>query len=500
MKYKGKIFEAYNVHINALVNHSGQPYIAYDTYLYRLLENGTLERELDFKRRQEIKFFQDGLWLCNNRNFGHTREASEFVDFYRLGKQHPAVGECLSDNSIPILNNKVYSRGKSEADGDYFCSHDLETGQHKVVSGKYFHSASDGQFIFVRRNRPKVLECFDLDLNQLWEFPIEESGSKASQYPQFDGELVFIAPKKVIFAINKGTGELEWQYEFEYPPTSFTVGNGRVYCANTGQMIVLDAQTGDVLVQEDTGLAAFDTRVTYIQTPTDLSLTPIGDDLLYVGSNYDSAIKIFSADGKNCLQTIDLQSIGYPWGSFTQPLVVGDKIFQKLGSDHSEYGSGILMLQPVNDDSDAGIEIEARPEILIYATPNLEEKHSYQIYVEGSALDLLDRYCGIALVELLYETARSPSLEGIKEGAFDNRHDGNIELIVDPDTGTGDVDSIMQSMIEDVMGFIALRNIVTAKGNLPISISYRCQKKQEWSKEGEYLDLEKARAEGKPLN
>lgn len=500
MKYTGKIFEAYNVRINALVDHNGQTYIAYDTYLYRLLEDGTLERELDFRRRQEVKFVQDGLWLCDYPSYGNTREGSEFVDFYKLGKQHATLDECLAHNSIPILDNKVYSRGKNEADGDYICSHDLETGHRNVVSARYLFAASDGKSIFARRSRPKSLECFDLDLNQLWEFPIEGSGSKASQYPQFDGDLVFIAPRKIVYAINKSNGEIQWQHEFEFPPSSFTVGNGRAYCAHAGQMIVLDAQTGDVLIQEDTGLTVFDPRQTTFQSPTDLSLTPIGDDMLYVGSNHDRVIKIFSADGKNCLQTIDLTSTGYPWGSFTQPLVVGDKIFQQLGSDRSEFGSGILMLQPTDDDTNVDIEIETRPKVSIYGIPSLQEPHSYQIYVETNELDLIDRYSGIALVELLYETACSPSLDNIKEGAFDNLHDGNIELIIDPGVGNGDVDAVMQSMIEDVIGFIALRNIVTAEGDRPISISYRCLEKEVWPKEGDYLDLEKAREEGKPLN
>lgn len=500
MKYKGKVFESYNDWINALVDCNDQPYISYDGYLYQLLEDGSLQKTLNFKRRQEVKFVQDGIWLCEDRNYGHASEVSEFVDFYSLGKQHAPIDSCLARNTIPILENKVFFRGRSEAEGDFFCGQDLETGQRHTESGKFLYASTDGKKIVARRSRPLALECFDLQLNKLWEFPIEGSGSKARQVPQFNGDLVFIAPKKVVFAIDKVTGEPTWQHEFRFSPGSVTVGNGRVYCAHAGQMVVLDAKTGDVLVQEDTGLTAFDPRQTTFQSPTDLSLTPIGDEKLYVGSNYDRVIKVFSADGKTCLQTIDLNSTGYPWGSFSQPLVVGDMIFQKLGSDRSEYGSGILMLQPVDNDTDTNIEIEARPEISIYATPNLQETHSYQIYVEGGELDLLDRYCGIVLVELLYETSRSPSLEGIKEGAFDNLHDGNIELIIDPNAGTGDVDTIMQSMIEDVMRFIKLRNIVTAKGDFPISISYRCLDKEEWAKEGEYLDLDQAREVGQPLN
>ena len=353
--------------------------------------------------------------------------------------------------------------------------------------------------IYAHHVLSKSLHCFDHDLNLLWQYNYGERGNKASQYPQFDGDFVIICPQRTVFAFNRMDGSLAWQHEFEKPLGSFCVKNGVVYCEQQAHVVLLDASNGKVRLDWDSEFLPYDPGQKTIPRPTHISVYPVENHSLFVASTFEKAIKILSDKDMSCVQTIDLESLGYPYGAALQPTIVNDTIYLQLGSAKSEFGGCILMLYPTQSP-DPTFETEPRLPTSFFAVPDLKHDHHYNIFIKGRSLDLVQRYAGIALVELLYETAMTPMLSDIKEGAFDKLHDGRIEVIIDPEADKDEIDSVMQSLIDDVMKYVSLRSVVTAGKNLPILISYRCVAESEWPQEGELLDLDKARAEGKPLN
>ena len=355
--------------------------------------------------------------------------------------------------------------------------------------------------IYINRYMPPYgLFCLDKELNDIWSFINEEpSASKASQSSFFHEDLVIINYSKDILAFNKNNGEQVWKYSLaRQSPGSIYVANNKVYLTEVTEMVILDASTGQEIGREPTGYC--DRTDSFGTNSNDVSMYPIGDDMVFTYATYEPEIKFFSSDLKNCLQILDIfENTNYGVYGDRPAEIHGNEAFIRVGSGATFSNGGVLYLRPAKEGEQLEIRHMPRLPISYYAVPNLQSEHKYEVYVEGDSLDHVRRYAGLAIKELHFETGNIPMYTE-KTGALDYKHNGQIELIVDPAPFPDTADSELQSLLTELKEYFDSHSAGTSNGKHSIELSLKLKPKSEWLQEGEMLDLDKARKIGKPLN
>ena len=365
-------------------------------------------------------------------------------------------------DEVQVENGDKFSISYDDEEGIYKYSADnIEIG---YLPGEYGYGFStSGNRIFLR-TRKKIL-CVDFDFKQLWEVSLSKrpftSINKVPQYHQ-PSDLIIVNVGEIpkgdrgefeINAYHPADGSLAWQHIIDKSPTCSNLIGDKIYVWDNEYILILDAATGAVLVNELHGYKHPEER-----SFSRGSLYPFEhdgiSDLLLVCDD-DGGVQINSADGKTIKQVIYAPD-PYTISGNNPPVFHEGKIYIKLthqdSYDNTMKGA-FMVISPADDNSkpntpclttgntlikDTSIcsygVIAPRPPISVELTQNESGDDVYQVSIEHDAdkpnpasktLDDLIRFSTIALKETAFKYGSYTS-----STETNNHHHGQLQLNV----------------------------------------------------------------------
>lgn len=490
-KYKGSIIETYK---SAAYRRSENKVYLWSSSGRYVVDHDVLGIKLDIEKDLVGEILLDGFWY---------RDASGNLKYKDIF--HKNIKYEIPDNVVGrpdySIDKKIIGSNASWDESACLYVFDAEANESHVLKGNYPYHSSDGNCIYVHY---KTLSCFNLKLEKLWEVPLKNRNkSNANPTPLFFGDLVIIVNNENIFAFNKNNGEPSWGYAMDRNSQCITVTNNRVYLTQGFDLLVLDAKTGEKILQEPIDFKP-EMSTSYDKDGTrNMMVYPVDENIIMAFADGNPDIKFYTADGQTCLQSLNIEDAGYMLYTRNNPPIVKDGvIYLPVTNMYTSYAGagGLLVLEPAMNEELLEVHRQERYPTHIHAVPNLNDDHQYCVYVEGEKIEHVSRFAGIIVKELIYETGYIPSLQDLNKGAFDYLHNGLIEIVIDPSTYSKEELSTLDDLMTDLEKYLDITGARAGIQIYKIKLKLTLKKKSEWTMDGEVLDLDKARKEGKPLN
>lgn len=176
---------------------------------------------------------------------------------------------------------------------------------------------ADGHLYVGLFDETAAFVCLDAATgNEQWRTDLGDSGDV--RFPDsaaaIAGDIVLAGFGERLFALDRGTGEVQWQVQFEAEPTAPVVadGTGYVTLTGSGSVVAFDAATGDIEWQRDIGQ--------WCPGPV-----AVADGVVYTVTNQE--------DDQGSLVALDATTANEQWRYTSQqplagsPAIVGGTIF-----------------------------------------------------------------------------------------------------------------------------------------------------------------------------
>lgn len=432
--------------------------------------------------------WRDGIWLHDSKT-GIAR----FHPFVEGAYTYPAIDEMVWDTFV-VIDEMLFGYRISFEKNHCLFRVDLRTGEKVVVPGAWHYLATDNDSIYAHDLKTGLIALTPA-LDEIWRVEFgERSWGNASPVPLLWQDVLVIPRNRQVLAFDKRTGASRWSRTLTTQPGSIALQDGRVYCEDNRDIVILDAETGDELVRTPTGYP----EETRPGVTSPVGVYPCGDRL-YAVRTYDPEIKFFSLDGQTCLQVLSLQETGYGASADTPPHIRNGVIFQDVRSGYSQAGRGTLMLRPAREGESLDICVLPRPPSHIRAVPALAEPHLQRVFVDGANLDEILRNMKMVVNELHFETGRIPQYN-LKKGAFDYQHNGVIEVVVDSTPYGEAAVPLLEECLASIRSLFRTLGARNASKQERIQLELTLKPKAEWNLEGDPIDLDEARRIGKPIS
>lgn len=371
-------------------------------------------------------------------------DASDVLDVLDDGNQ---TYVCISQGRTSSLQRGLRTGGPKAAEGV----------QRSVLTPA-------GIFAQVNSGHGVEIHALDEDLNTRWKTSAFDRRKVDSAPLLANGVVVasaghneFNGSDELLVALDAENGRLLWQRDLSQPATP-SVHAGRVFVADRGRMLVLDLRTGTELVNADSGCQT--------RFPTCIW----GDDEhLFHSSKHD--LRIFSPDGLHLLQRMETSGVLEQWcmeawtlfdGAWYAPLAP-EPMTPLKGTC-----SGLLRLEPVVDEKDAGLVVDPRPPIEITAVPD-GKREAYRVEVRAESAEDLARYGAIVLKQAASRFGRAfaPSEE------TNRKFGGKLILAADLAAFGGEGSAWLEQLRSDVMERVDLYDMTGGDGKDPIHLEFQ---------------------------
>lgn len=322
-----------------------------------------------------------------------SAESAEYYDEEHLRQ----VINCVAVGDVLVTKKNGNWRGGT------YCVFAPDDGMEHCAELPSSWFACQGESIFARqrRGREDWLVAYDHLFRLLWEVPLGKTawlGYKAIR-PQLLNELVIIDAGSErdrpgtgeVSAFDASTGARVWQQLFPLEPSNAVVIGERVYVACGASFYVLDGHTGARLVERHTELA-------------DNASTSLWTDgrHLYFLSQQSAVIQIYSLDGQELLQSIELPAPFTVPYSYT-PVAHEGYLYVPLDprdSSQAKAEHGLLRIPLGDPQSAAEIAFEPKPPMIIGRKETPESGASYAIDIMPESLDDLLRFAEIEIKKI----------------------------------------------------------------------------------------------------
>jgi hypothetical protein len=347
--YQAEVFET-----------SGAIFLLQDKHLYLSDCNGLYSSEMQ--------------WLVKDPNLSgdgdlHVKDGSYWISY--VDDESIWLGGVVPTDTLKKLpyicgkevvtdsGDKFYA-GDSGGEGIY--KYSRNNVQKGFLLGDFWYGFSISNDKLFLRAGDDVL-CVDFNFKSLWEIEHNKTSfTSINRIPQYhkSSDLIIVnvgeIPKGVrgefeINAYYPADGSLAWQHIIDKSPTCSNLIGDKVYVWDNEHILILDAATGAVLVNELHGYKHPEER-----SFSKGSLYPFEHDgitdLLLVCDD-DGGIQINSADGKTIKQVIYAPD-PYSISGNNPPVFHDDKIYVKLthqDSYNNTMNGAFMVITPVDDSS-----------------------------------------------------------------------------------------------------------------------------------------------------
>lgn len=354
---------------------------------------------------------------------------------------------------------------KSSATGEWLVVFDSQTGQLDVRSCALAAASADGACIFLRQLKDgNQLVCLDRQWQRLWTVTLDKRPRSpwVEFGPMFSEDVVVVMSgindarnEADLLAYSKQDGALRWCQRFEREVQAQVIDD-RVYVAAGARMLVLDAQSGRVLVDANSGLTA----------AGDTTLWSDGRHLFFL-SYKDRAVRVFSGDGQTLLNAWEL-----PGGvTLARPAAVtrvGDTAYiplvPTLGAGAGAAG-GMLMLALEKVDAPAALVLEELADVARLS--RVEKSGALHVRLEECAVDDVMRL-GELTVRRAIEAHGSYLYQTTPNRAFT----GDVVVEVAPELEKANADAL-DLLVTHIDAWAEYRGVASGKGDSPVRARWR---------------------------
>jgi outer membrane protein assembly factor BamB len=434
--FSAEIFE-FGSMIHAVSQKCNNRLLIADNDLLWGVEGITSHQQLmEFKDSLEcFRLTEDGVWMSYEPESFEKPPSTRsfFVDIFNNSVHHPDQPITLTRSTVFI--GDVFYTAKSKAGsgekkaGIY--KRNLNGDVIEVLPGKYvLRVGMHGNHLIVRR-RPGTILCLDLDLQEIWSYQTARDINVGNYDPQFINDTVIcylgesVEEKRdfQIVALSLVDGSVKWSRTLEdYPQCWIDIIGNKIYTTVKDRILILDAYSGEIYSEISSETLFRDGQEFVVS-----GVSPVQDGLLVV-SVENQILKLFTPDGKKCLQTIRLPGKYFP--DCRTPIEFDGKYYITLGQSGVLLycNDAMLVLSPENIDSDdITVRLPTRPSFEITQIKNAKGEHEHIVSVSYANLEELIRYATITLKEIALVAA---SMFNVRKR--DKKHNGLLHLRVDP--------------------------------------------------------------------
>ncbi|HEB54891.1 MAG TPA: hypothetical protein ENI98_01035 [Gammaproteobacteria bacterium] len=444
----------------------------------------SLREIYDFKADVPYQFLMGGLWMKIEEGESFREH---FIDIFHKGIVHPDLKVNLETGAMLIGDNRIIAFD-GNAEEQYLYIFNLDSNALRKVAGRYRYFTSDGKYVFVRNHLKLRLVCFDLDLKERWDFSLEGTDyGRWTKTPQLFEDLVLVNHAFNVIAFRKQDGQEVWRYKFDSScgPTCCNLIGDKLYAECFGTGYVINPRNGEVIHEVPLGFPSGEQKQcvnTYFY--------PFQDKLVAL-SGHDGSVRVFSDDGATLLQELHCPR-EYKISSNTPPVITDDAIYQSVSS-RMAFAGGVLVLSISDNESDNVIEIQSRPEIHIIKQGERDGKHAYNLYVDATDADTINRFGQISIKEIHFETGSEVYSDDLEYDGRDKQHNGQINFFVDPAQLNESEKKRLKSDIRELEAYFKEPNRTAGDGTSAIKIEVLFKPKSEWDLSGEPVDLKQLR-------
>jgi hypothetical protein len=412
-------------------------------------------------------FCEQGFWICLMEKTGSGEE--KFHDELRGFDDREQILGVMDD--FPISDSEIVDNLavvlNCRSENGAFSVKNLENSETYTIENApiYNFSVCDG-FIYTNDIYEKI-ECFDYQLNKIWERDKGKVNYSASPLampmPYKDSVIVNIGSDDnrcngEILSLAKNSGDILWSRVLENDISACVLVDDRVCLAAQGQMVVLDAGSGEILVDEPSGFEK--------DTMTE-GVCFDGNNLLFINPR-ESKIRVFTADGKQLLQELKIP-MPYMPSQYAQMIYRDGRYYLPLELADMTLGSacsGLLILEK-SDNGDGSVVIEKWPvNSTVIRLENETGEEYYHVLVTGETLDDVLRYGEIKLQEVI--SARGS--HNLSDERRNEKFNGELLFSANIDDLGKDAEEKIQYMIQSVEDINRRWDVRSGNGEHQISV------------------------------
>ncbi len=312
-----------------------------------------------------------------------------------------------------------------------------DISKNRVVIEDSSRTDESSNCIFSRSDSDEYVQCFNSDLEKVWECRFEHFNDSsyigACRQPYFT-EKAYIYyqgikdDQKQVIAINKMNGETLWLYSTTGIITSLSQYEGVTCLMVNGNLIQLDSDTGVVIEELPSGLAANKFQ-TFIRD----------DKYLYFTCHVTSEVRIFDARSQCLLHTVKIPA-PFTTSRLQLPVCYDDGLLLNLHSrlQHQVFTTyGVLHINKEEIASHETITLtgEKEPNHSVVCLEDANGEDYYEIMLVESDIDLVERFTEVYVADIASKFAN----QAYPAETLNKRFGGKIivkikkEIIKNPD-------------------------------------------------------------------
>ena len=416
-------------------------YICEGDFLWRY-ENERYEKYLDFWSYSTFFINSEGMFLIRENEAETGSQETIFMDIFDKSIQYPKFNNSLSTSCF--VDDTIM---KIEIDEGIYV-YDKIDGRiiHKVNGDYKLKFSANQENLFVREFSGDIV-CLDLDLVEKWRVKnVKKVFSSAEVCPQLFDKILIVnlgenkTPERgdfEIVGINIEDGSVVWEMLIPTSPSSSNFIEGKVYITVNDRMMVVDGSNGEILVNELHGFKG----------DTHHSIYPITDGLLAI-SQVDAMVKLFTLDGKRCIQKI-MCSESHTVDYFNRPVEFENKLYMGINYANIEMrgvsGALLILSRSGNAENELKIKFPLRPPFYSSVIETSEGEHEHLVTISHDSLDEIILYSKIFLKQIGHQLHSD-----IDKKKRDKKHNGNLHLIIDSVPIAGGSKKRFQEIAESV--------------------------------------------------
>ncbi len=298
------------------------------------------------------------------------------------------------------VQNRFVGVKRLSARKRFVYSYDYSSKELYELEVRALHVSQVDDGIYFRCLTPGVVHKCNIQLEALWIFEHQRfshnihANTALQEYK--DSIIIYLGTNKddmndgEIVAIHKDKGSLKWSRIFPGAIDNCQVIGNKVYIAHAANMIVLDSNTGETLLERDSGLRA------------DKNTTLWTDgEYHYFLSNKDKIIRVYDNELVDLIGEIELPT-PYTVHPGNIPFSGEGKVYIPLVTDSMTlksvvYGLLIIKKSELQLGMPYEVDLERQPEMDTSCVGIEEKSERYEISINHSVLDDILRFCEIEI-------------------------------------------------------------------------------------------------------
>jgi hypothetical protein len=379
----------------------------------------------DFKVfNKELYIVSNGLYHHNNislkpvytyegdQEYGGFLPIADEIIFYAASDEGGDSYHYLDGKKAQLTENQ---KSEKMAGCAYVYSTDDRTGTltsdvngRTLIIDKPGSIDESSNLIFSRSKLDKLVQCFSSDLIKVWDRKFDSFndkryvGSCGQAYFTDKAYIYYQGTKddlKEVIALSKGDGETLWQYSTHDVITCISQYQDVICLMVGGNLVQLNSDTGEVVSELPSGFV-IEKFQAFVRD----------ESYLYATCHVSKEVRIFDANSQILLHTVNIPK-PFTTSRLQLPVCYHDGLLINLHSFlpnqvFTTYGVLHINKSEISNSKPITLTGEREPSHNIECLSDDSGEEFYQIMLEESDMDLVERYTEVYVADIASKYAR----------------------------------------------------------------------------------------------